>query len=1031
MNQGAEADDGVMAADFGAAMVNPGFEDISPADWYYDGVMEAYSNGYMPGGYDLAQFKPYESITRADVASGLFGCAGGYYSGDGTVQAPAYPFYDVSPNAWYAAAVDWCYGKGVIKDDSNGAFSPDQNITRQEVALWLMRYVEQRDGKVEVANPDVADQWNDAEFMTPETKRAAAWAVENGIMTLYDSNAFLPTESVTRAQLAVTLCQMQPQPIDMPSKIALQPLALGDWDDSRVALVIRVFGAQSVQWQVADADSDEWKNVSNATCAKLAVDRSTYESGLQKWRCEVTLADGRVEYSNATDGSIRYGELSLANYQWNLSDDGVLTIFAPEGKTGMLPYGEFSTMPWYDQADKVTHIVTKGDLRAPQSMDSMFSGKRYPNVQTIDLSHVDTTSCTSMGFLFAGCKNLTNITFGPGWNTANVRYMPGVFSGCSALASLDIPNWDVSQAELWDSFSMYTGMFQSCTALKKLNVSGWIFEDKADIRYLFSGCSALTDLNIEGWEQYKFSDTTALFKNCAKLTDPGVENWDTSKLEVAQAMFEGCTSLATLDLNKWDVSCLRSTTGMFRGCQSLTSVGLSSWNTPALSNSNSMFAGCRSLESIDLSNWDTSFEKANGREPLVRVFEDCYKLTSLTLGPNFQFASSPAGLFTVPKGMCWKATGANEEIGTTAELVDYHNRRTATEPETYVLAAKTIDPGQGGGSIGGGGGGGGSVEEPSIDVTDKTGGKVSIGDMGDASSSVTGVVSSVLAQDSTAYRQLTAKLAANESVLGAYRVDMKGSGKVAVTVSVGADFNGKTVKILQKGANGAVLESSVAVVGGSAVVLVDSSSDIVVAAAEGDKPADKPAFSDTPADAWYVADGSLAYVVEHGLMTGYSDSEFAPDDAFLRGQVVTVLWRIAGQPAASAEPFVDVDYDEYYGPAVAWARATGVVGGYGDTNTFGPDDKVTRAQLALMLSNYASVVAKQDVTSDGSALAGKADADQVPAWAAGALGWAADSGIVTGRETAEGAYIAPEDNALRCEAAKMIAVFHRDVLDLA
>lgn len=990
-----------MVAGFGTVTVDPGFEDVESSSWCYKYIRDVYERGYMPGGYDLAQFRPNESITRADVASGLFGCAGGYYDADdGTVEVQKHPFADVSPNAWYAAAVDWCYEKGII-GGVDGAFRPDGQPTREELAMHLMRYVKWRDKLDNITvDENVLNSYPDAESVDSWAREAMAWAVGEGLM---GGPMLNPHGSMTRAEFAKTLCLVQETPQKTQSKIALHPLALGDRDDERVALVIRVFGAQSVQWQVADTGSDNWQNVEGATCAKLNVDRSTYESGLQKWRCEVTFADGR-EHSKATDGSIRdFVEPDPTTCQWDLTD-GVLTISPKKGLTAILEDSYVKDAPWKADADKIRKIVFKDTVYSSDSLRDMFSGRLYPSLEEIDLSGLDTSACEDMSRMFSGCSKLTSITFGDKWDTSSVRSIYSMFSGCSALERLDLSRWDVSSIASPNSM-MSSGLhavFLGCTALTDLDLSGWTFSDEIDITSMFRDCESLTNVDFTGWES--------------------------NRIVVMYSTFEGCESLKELNINHWNATSLESAERAFYGCSSLKKLDLSSWNTTNMRRCSLMFAGCSSLEEVDLSLWDTTRAK-QGNNLMDRMFEDDFKLTKLTLGEKFSFASTPSGLYSVPFGKCWKAENAGVEIRTTPELVDYHNAHKTKE--TYVLAAKTVDPGQGGGSIGGGGGGG-SVEEPSIDVTDKTGGKVSIGDMGDASSGVTGVVSSVLAQDSTAYRQLTAKLAANESVLGAYRVDMKGSGKVAVTVSVGADFNGKTVKILQKGANGVVLESSVAVVGGSAVVLVDSSSDIVVAAAaEDDKPADKPAFSDTPADAWYVADGSLAYVVEHGLMTGYSDSEFAPDDAFLRGQVVTVLWRIAGQPAASAEPFADVDYDEYYGPAVAWARATGVVGGYGDTNTFGPDDKVTRAQLALMLSNYASVVAKQDVTSDGSALADKADADQVPAWAAGALGWAADSGIVTGRETAEGAYIAPEDNALRCEAAKMIAVFHRDVLDLA
>ena len=114
-------------------------------------------------------------------------------------------------------------------------------------------------------------------------------------------------------------------------------------------------------------------------------------------------------------------------------------------------------------------------------------------------------------------------------------------------------------------------------------------------------------------------------------------------------------------------------------------------------------------------------------------------------------------------------------------------------------------------------------------------------------------------------------------------------------------------------------------------------------------------FEDVSPQDWYVTSGDLDYAVENGLLKGYDGDragQFGPWDSVTRAQVATILWRVAGEPAADAEDFSDVDYGQWYGAPIEWARSTGVVGGYGDTNEFGPDDAVTREQMAVMLSNY-------------------------------------------------------------------------------
>ena len=201
-------------------------------------------------------------------------------------------------------------------------------------------------------------------------------------------------------------------------------------------------------------------------------------------------------------------------------------------------------------------------------------------------------------------------------------------------------------------------------------------------------------------------------------------------------------------------------------------------------------------------------------------------------------------------------------------------------------------------------------------------------------------------------------------------------------------------------------------------------------AEEQAQPREYMGFSDVYPGDWFATDDVLGYAVDRGLLQGYGDgSLFGPYDSVTRAQMATILWRVAGEPEADAEDFSDVDYAQWYGAAVEWARSTGVISGYGDSNAFGPEDPVTREQLAVMLSNHAEKVAGLDASSDRSALDAIAGASQVAPWARIQMGWAVDEGIVSGSVYAAGvAWVDPQGTAQRCQAAKMVSVFHRDVL---
>ena len=155
-------------------------------------------------------------------------------------------------------------------------------------------------------------------------------------------------------------------------------------------------------------------------------------------------------------------------------------------------------------------------------------------------------------------------------------------------------------------------------------------------------------------------------------------------------------------------------------------------------------------------------------------------------------------------------------------------------------------------------------------------------------------------------------------------------------------------------------------------------------------------FADVGADAWYA--GAAAYCRDNGLMSGTSGTTFSPDTNMTRGMLSTVLYRVAGSPSLENEnlgyPFSDVPGDSWYADGVYWARLEGIVGGYGD-NQFGPNDPVTREQLSLILYGYARY--KGYDTSASVSLSGYADRDSVAVWAADSMGWAVSEGLISGR----------------------------------
>ena len=168
-------------------------------------------------------------------------------------------------------------------------------------------------------------------------------------------------------------------------------------------------------------------------------------------------------------------------------------------------------------------------------------------------------------------------------------------------------------------------------------------------------------------------------------------------------------------------------------------------------------------------------------------------------------------------------------------------------------------------------------------------------------------------------------------------------------------------------------------------------------------------FTDADRNAWYH-DG-VHYCVEHGLMVGTSKTTFVPDISITRGMLVTILWRLEGGLIVDAPmPYGDVAPEVWYTEAIRWADSAGVVTGYGN-GTFGPNDPITREQMAAMLWRYAG---SPDV--DGS-LSIFADGTETSSWAQTAMIWAVEQELITGVGNGR---LEPGGQATRAQAATIL-----------
>ena len=177
---------------------------------------------------------------------------------------------------------------------------------------------------------------------------------------------------------------------------------------------------------------------------------------------------------------------------------------------------------------------------------------------------------------------------------------------------------------------------------------------------------------------------------------------------------------------------------------------------------------------------------------------------------------------------------------------------------------------------------------------------------------------------------------------------------------------------------------------------------------------------DTPDESNWYYDG-VTYVLESGLMNGTGSTTFEPGTATTRSMIVTILYRLAGEPEVEGtSSFSDVVSGSWYEDAVIWAEQNDIAEGYGN-GKFGVSDEVSREQIATFLYRYAEHEG-MDVSSSED-LSDYPDAGEVSSWAETELGWAVAEGLVNGQGVGDETYLAPGDDAMRSETAVILMRF--------
>ena len=432
-------------------------------------------------------------------------------------------------------------------------------------------------------------------------------------------------------------------------------------------LIVPAQGSLDVSWSVSRLDS--------------AVHTALFEQAAQH---PVTLLSASFLFCAQSTEPSASDSVPFAVYS---EDDASLTFYKRralpvegsvfEGKTATAVYANIentkSTPPWKGIARKIERVAVVDGGIAPQTMYAWFF--ECNNLLSVNLSRLDTSKTTSLGYAFSRCKSLTDLDLSA-LDTSSVRSFADVFQDCSSLRSVNLAGWDTSSGK------DFRQMFYRCASLEEIDISSFKTSASTSFEQMFYGCSSLRSLDLSHFDTGSATTFASMFYNCASLATLDVLMFDTTsatdlsqafygckslteldlsrastaKVQTFYGMFSGCSGLKRIDLSLFDTSSAVSLSYLFADCSKLEAVNVVGINTSSVIDFNHMFSGCTSLASLDLSSFDTaaaknlsylfygcssltslnlsSFDTSNV-ETMVNLFTGCTKLAEVTLGKSF------------------------------------------------------------------------------------------------------------------------------------------------------------------------------------------------------------------------------------------------------------------------------------------------------------------------------------------------------------------------------------------------------------
>lgn len=249
------------------------------------------------------------------------------------------------------------------------------------------------------------------------------------------------------------------------------------------------------------------------------------------------------------------------------------------------------------------------------NISHMFEGTK---LSSIDFTGINLSRIANTAYLFKDAKDLTNLTFGPDFDTSDIRDMSHMFDGCEGLTNIDISRFNTANVRNMNH------MFNACTNLNTITLPNTFTTSSVrDMGHMFANCTNLRSLNVNQLDTTNVATMSYMFSNCTNISNININNFNTNNVKSMDNMFGGCINLQSISWgNNFNTSNVLNMSAMFKDCEKLTSISFGSgFDTTNVSDMSKMFAGCKNITNLDMTQFNTS-NVVN----MSDMFSNCNKL---------------------------------------------------------------------------------------------------------------------------------------------------------------------------------------------------------------------------------------------------------------------------------------------------------------------------------------------------------------------------------------------------------------------